>query len=329
MNHLKAVVEHKFFITSRVERFNLKMENNTVLLYSEYDKLHIEILGRKTIAKLRTLFFDILSLLFIYLGSSPKICELIENGQSIDIAQFSSKYTPSKRFSNKEACLCPINNTTINEKVLKLFLNISKMPINSLQFLLCEAYDKLAQDHRITLLLHIIDGIVSKAEVQKAKTYLCGKYPQIYNIKTIGNYLPAVYHLCQNYFFNYHRKFKCDILQLLKVTQLKFVQISADTRNWYSHFLEESKKPNRLKCGEEMIFWFDILHYAIRLMIVSELKVSIDEGVVKEYYYILHDWILKILYGKEDNLKSNTYSFVKSFREMFENTIGTVDKNSN
>lgn len=329
MNHLKAVVEHKFFITSPVERFNLKIENNTVLLYSDYDKLHIEILGRKTIAKQRTLFFNILSLLLVYLGSSPKICELIENRQSIDISQLSSKYTPSKRFSNKEACLCPINNTTLNEVVLKHFTNISKMPINSLQFLLCEAYDKLAQDHRITLLLHIIDGLVSKAEVQKAKTYLCGKYPQLYNIKTIGNYLPAVYHLCQNNFFNYHRKFKCNILQLLKVTQLKFVQVSAVTRNWYSHFLDESKKPNRLQRGEEMILWFDILHYAIRLMIVSKLKVSIDEEVIKEYYYILHDWILKVLYGKEDNLKSNTYNFVKSFKEMFKKKIGTIYKNSN
>lgn len=317
MNHLKAVIEHKIFITKRVKLFNVKIDNNQVIIYSEYDKLYIKIDGRKAIPKLRALFFDVMSLLFIYLGSSPKPCELIENGQIFDVSKLSSKYTPSKMFYKNEACLCPINSVTLNEEVLKRFKAIEDTPINSLQFLLCEPYDKLAQDHRITLLLHIIEGLVSKTEAKKTKNYLCAKYPQTYNITTIGKYLPVVYHLCQNYFFNYHRKFKCDILQLLKTTRLKFVQISADTRNWYSHFLEKSKKPNRLQKGEEMMFWFDILHYAIRIMIVSTLKVSIDENVIKEYYHILHDWISNIKYGNCDNLKSNTYKTNKAFENIF------------
>lgn len=326
MNKLEATVEHISFTFNRVERFNLKIDNTKVWLNSNYEKLHIEIVGRKSIDKLRDLFFNIVSLIFIYLGSSPKLRELIENGQSIDVAQFCSKYTPSKQFYKKEACICLINKETLNDKTLKDFLGINKTPINSLQFLLCEAYDKIAQDHRITLLLHIIDGLVSKIDVNNTKTYLCGKYPQIFNIKSVGDYLPAVYYLCKNHFFNYHKKYKCDILNLLKVTQLKFVQISADTRNWYSHFLEDSKKPNRLRCGEEMILWFDILQYALRLMLVSKLNVPIIEEAVKEYYCILHDWIAKIKYGRDDNLKSNTYNIIKSFREMQEKGFGLNNK---
>ena len=110
-----------------------------------------------------------------------------------------------------------------------------------------------------------------------------------------------------NYFFNYHRKFNCAILNLLKVNQFQFVQISADTRHWYSHFLAPTQRVNRLKTGEEMLIWFDILQYAIRLMLISELYISVDSNIIQEYYYILHDWILNVKHNKADNVKSNAY----------------------
>ena len=307
MNHLKAIVEHIAFIANPVEQFSFNIGNSKVQLYSRHENLHLEIVGRKTIQKLQDLFFDINSLLFVYLGSSPKLSELIENGLSVDISQFSGKYIPSKLFYKKEAVICPINNKTLNAGILKRYICSNVMPIHSLQFLLSKAYDKIAVDHRITLLLHVVDGLVADNNVKATKNHLCSKYPQRYNQKSIGNYFCSVYYLCQNYFFNYHRKFACNILSLLKTTKLQFVQISADTRNWYSHFLGEKTKPNRLKTGEEMLIWFDILHYAIRLMVVSQLDLSIDQNIIKEYYYILHDWILTIKHDNDNDLKSNVY----------------------
>ena len=66
------------------------------------------------------------------------------------------------------------------------------------------------------------------------------------NKGTVGDYMAAVYWLCNNYFFKYHKKYACEIMPLLKVTQYKFMSRLAETRNWYSHFLKESQKPLRI-----------------------------------------------------------------------------------
>ena len=319
MNNLNATVEHIAFIDYCVEKFDFQFDTCRIELYSSQEKLHISISGRKNLCKLESLFFRIVSLLFIYLGSSPKLCEIKENNSALETSLFSAKYIPSKTFYKKESFLCSINKKTLNSNILALFTVINETPIHSLQFLLSEAYDKMAMDHKITLLLHVIDGLVSDNNANNIKNYLSTKYPAQYKNKNKADYFCSVYYVCKNYFFNYHRKFNCAILNLLKVNQFQFVQISADTRHWYSHFLAPTKRVNRLKTGEEMLIWFDILQYAIRLMLISELNISVDSNIIQEYYYILHDWILNVKHNKADNVKSNAYKINQSIKAFYAN----------
>ena len=121
----------------------------------------------------------------------------------------------------------------------------------------------------------------------------------------------AVHWLCKKYFFNYHRKYTCEIMPLLKVTRYEFMTRLAETRNWYSHFLDESKKPLRIIRGRDFVIYFEIVCFMIRLSIIDRIGTHIDENRIREFYYIIHDWILEIMYDTDEPLKSNTYQIEK------------------
>lgn len=92
----------------------------------------------------------------------------------------------------------------------------------------------------------------------------------------------------------------------------------AETRNWYSHFLDESKKPLRIVKGRDFIIYFEIVCFMIRLSVIDRIGSPIDESRVKEFYYTVHDWILAIMYDTDEPLKSNTYQIEKQWRNFIQ-----------
>ena len=81
-------------------------------------------------------------------------------------------------------------------------------------------------------------------------------------------------------------------MPLLKVTSYKFMARLSETRNWYSHFLSESKKTLRIVKGRDFIIYFELVCYMIRLSVIDRVGVPISESRVQEFYYTVHDWIL-------------------------------------
>ena len=69
----------------------------------------------------------------------------------------------------------------------------------------------------------------------------------------------------------------------------------------------EGDRTKKLKSGDEMAIYFEILYCAVRLYLTQKiLKVDIKNDYIKEYLYVLHDWIVKVN-SLEKNFKSNTY----------------------
>ena len=300
-----------------VKKFTVKIDNCKVELESNQQELIIQICGRSVKEKVGKLLSDLECLIFFYLGSFPLMEFLYINGDEIDISKRAAKYETSDNFLKDNLVICDINEITVNEQKIKELRKISLYPIYSFQCLLSKAYDHVITNHKMTLLLHVIDGMyeIDKHQLKAVKQEIQNKYPESRK-GAVGDYLAAIYSICEKYFFYYHRKYACGILPLLKVTRYKFMARLSETRNWYSHFLNESKKPLRIVKGRDFIIYFELVCYMIRLSVIDRIGAVIDESRVQEFYYTVHDWILAIMYDMDEPLKSNTYRIDKQWKEF-------------
>ncbi len=283
------------------------IENSNVMLNIEHQKLHIKITSRKSVDRLRKLLFEVLSLLFLYLGAYPKIELLIINTREQDLTSLIVKFNSRKEFMRPEMAICDINSSTINEAIIKKFRTINVYPINSLQYLVSEEYKYVVANHKITLLLHVMEGLADRSILKELELEL----QSIAKTEDrIGKFKASAYNIFKSHFFKYQREYECGIFSLLKVDEMKFLKEITDTRNWHSHFYKETKKSSRLKKGVDMIFYFYIIFFSIRIYLVDGLGIILDEKKIKEYCYMLHDWILTEGLKQNEPLKSKTYNNV-------------------
>lgn len=321
MSQIVAEYMSKIFTIHNVEPFEVKIFNSRVSMRSEREKFSIDIRGRKSSQKLYGLLIDIESLLFFYMGFFPLIISLKVNGEDADISERVGKYHTSSIFTKQNLVICDISANTVTEQKLLHFKQMNQMALFSLQFLVSENYEHVITNHKMTLLLHVVQGIYDDSRCLQDKQTIKNKYPAATG--KVGDYMASIYWLCNEYFFRYHRKYGCDILALLGVNQYQFLCKLTDTRNWYSHFLAETKKPLRIRKGREFIIYFEIICYAIRLAVIDTLGGKLEEERVREFYYTVHDWILEICYNKSEPLKSRTYKDVQAWEGFMEKIART------
>lgn len=314
MNQITAKYISKIFIQYNVIPFEVKIFNSRVAIRSAGKEFLIDISGRKAPPKLYDLLVNIESLIFFYIGSFPLMISLKINGVDKDISKRVGKYHTSSSFLKQNLVICDISANTITEQKLQRFKQMNQMALFSLQFLVSDNYEHVITNHKMTLLLHIVQGIYDDRRCAQDKQTIKNKYSAATG--TIGDYMASVYWLCNEYFFKYHSKYGCDILTLLKVNQYQFLCKLTDTRNWYSHFLAETKKPLRIRKGKDFVIYFEILCFAIRLAVVDELNVQFKEERIQEFYYSVHDWVLAILYHRNEPLKSQTYKDAQKWEEF-------------
>lgn len=319
MNKISAKYRSKVFYRHPVSKFMVKIDNCKVEVKSNQQELNIQIYGKLGKEKIRKLLSDIENLLFFYLGAFPLMESLYINEVKIDISNRAAKYETSDNFVKDNLVICDIDESTLNEQKIRKLREIKSYPIYSFQCLLSKEYDHVITDHKMTLLLQIIEGLheVDECQLQMEKQEMRNKYPQ-FRRGTIGGYTAAVYWLCKKYFFRYHKKYACEIMPLLKVTKYKFMNRLTETRNWYSHFLNESQKKLRIVKGRDFVIYFELVCYMIRLAVIDRVDVSVDESRIQEFYYTVHDWILAIIYDTDEPLKSNTYQIEKQLRNIFQ-----------
>lgn len=315
INTLTFQLEHPFFTKQPISSFCNCIDNCKVQVSGYKCNLKITITGRKGEKKLQSLAFDILNLLFIILGGFPQIIEMSYNGEVIDLSKLAHKYTTDDYFKKSVLSIMPISDKIICQQTLDKYRSLKQAPIQSMQCLISDSYKHIITNHKITLLLHVIDGLVEENQINKYEQELKTRYKLAYTPKS-GSYIVKAYYLCKGYFFEPHKKYNCEILFLLKINQYKFLQIITDTRHWYSHFPDNKTRKNRLTNGIEMLVYFEIIFYALRLYLTTEkLGLDINYNNVKEYYYVIHDWLLDIK-KKKKPVKSNTYKIIEGFKEM-------------
>lgn len=314
INILVVKLRHEYFRKNKCKAINTTLDNCVTMVNIQNDILKITLKGRKGQKKMRMIAFDIMSILFLALGGMPKIEEMSYNSCENNLTDLAGKFNTDEYFRESILCICPISSALICQGTLDAYRTIMQIPIYSMQYLVSENYKHIITNHRIVLLLHVIDGFIDDGVISKCKLEIANKYNPSDNP---GNYMCKVFFLCKNYFYKYHRKYNCKILQLLKVNQYEFLQIISDTRNWYSHFFKENKKIHRLTDGAEMRIYFEIVFYLLRVyLMIEKLHISVDESVVQEYFYIIHDWILDVRKSDQKLYKSKTYKINEGLIEM-------------
>lgn len=318
MNSIKAVLIHKAFCDQHIEPFEFEYMNTNAKFYTYDGKLLIELISRKKEKKLLQQFIDIYDLMFLMLGAYPYRVSLHYNGREIDTSKWVRKYITSSHFHEAEASICDITPININPKTLRNMQKVHKQSLSSIAYIVSEYYEHVVTNHRIELASHTIDGFFMHTRFYKN---LLAQKKQINPKCKDTNYKENVERIFK-VFFTYHRKYNCEILKHLRISKKQFCAIIADTRNDFSHLLEN--KTNRLVSGTDMVYFVDLIFYAERLFISNELlKLNVNEAMVQEYLYIMHDWIDEIANNRKDRIKSKRYKKIKIINQ-FNNMLGNV-----
>ena len=106
---------------------------------SRQQELIIQISGKSGEKKTRELLSDLENLIFFYLGSFPFIESLNINGNEMDISKRAAKYETSNNFLKDNLVICDIDETTLNDQMIRELRKISLYPIYSFKCLLSKA----------------------------------------------------------------------------------------------------------------------------------------------------------------------------------------------
>lgn len=310
---------HCFFVERKVEQFKVIIDNVLITMESQNEILDMTLEGEVSREVIERLWADVFSVVYLYLGTYPRIISMTENNENRDFSKLVAKYNSWEYLEKKYLGLCDVSSKTINQKIINKYRELNLLAIYSMEFLVSDVYKKMIINHKITLLLHVIDGVVSHTASEKGKKEYIKEYPtkiEYINRKPkMGWYKPKVYYLCKNYFYKYDEEFSCELLKVLNVSEYDFVEIIYDTRNFYSHMKKIEEEKNPLREGKEMLEYFEIIYLILRLYILRRLTVIADRESIREYLYILHDWIREIDYGNNYPVKSEHYKRIQKIKD--------------
>lgn len=312
MNNLRLEAKHILVETYPFDNIVFKYNNIKINIECSNEKLIIMLCGRKSIRKIEAVLFRIYDLLFLILGSFPKMESVFINNNQIDISKLVRKFVSATHFMEQEAILCEISSKTINENMLDKLEMINSNVLSSMEYIVSEYYGHMVTNHRIELMTHTIDGFLRHTqEYCVLIKELKNKNPK----KNRIDYIDSVERVFRRFFF-YHRKYNVQLLRCMHIkNKYEFLQIIADTRNDFTHFLEN--KEHRLIKGKDMVYFIDLIFIANRLFLIEEvLNLPIVGDQVKEYMYIMHDWIDELVNNRNDRIKSKRYKRVENAKKM-------------
>lgn len=301
MNTVEIIAEHTAFDVYWFQKFEFCYSNVKIELNCPNGKLEIQLSGRKSIDKIFIIFYLLFDLLFLILGGYPIIQDVLTNGEKIDISEWSRKYDTSSHFMKRGLRVADVSINNINANTLGLLETVHHRSLYSMQYLVCKEYEHIVADHKFVLVSHTIDGFVRHSfyenQLKQKVRFVNPKAKVEYRHRVEAVFEP---------FFRYHRKFNCEILKAMRVSKKKLVDVVSDTRNDFSHFLD--KKAERLNSGCDMLHYFYVINFALRLFLLSNMiKVYLDDRCVKEYMFALHDWISLNRNENFNNFKSVAY----------------------
>ncbi|MDY5837037.1 MAG: hypothetical protein SPK23_08025 [Eubacteriales bacterium] len=308
MNHFKVILYHDLFKFSEETEFSVEYEN--VHASFQYDKAQFQLIVElssveNNIIDLEEEFIRLHLLFFLMMGSCPVIISKELNGNKYDIDELSVKFFTDKYYQNSHFCLCIPNSQNITESLLTSFKSItlpekvSIVSFYSVQALISIEYEHVLLDHKLTLLLQALDGMINKEQgfnKKEVKSKIIKEWPEMPHQK-ISDLFCKLYFFASETLFPYENR--CHILKAIGKDKKEFLEAIIHTRHFYSHMLSLNERNKRLVESKDFRVFFDILIHSIRLFWLKKLDANLDDQVTISTYNIFHDWLVYI-YGLED-----------------------------
>lgn len=211
--------------------------NYTISLKRNEDNLIIKIESlnnQSNNMKISTLFSGLFDLIYLCLGKFPKIISYLENGQSYNENELLKKYTSSPLFGKTYFSIRYVDIDVLNEQTLTNIINFNKKNYSlcSLEYLTSKTYDEIMWEHKLTLVLHVLDGVCNFLDfnIENLKNEFFLKYQGIPR-NSVGGYIAFVDYAFSKYFFNF--SVSNTILQALgRKNRLSFLQGTEQFRNF-------------------------------------------------------------------------------------------------
>lgn len=316
-NNIKVTFSHKSFLINNMKSFCTEIQDKKIEFSFDSSILELNVCSENDYEELRTFCLELDCMMFLYLGSFPTIESIFYNGELQDITNLANRFTTDSRFIRSAMMVCKITSETINEEIyLKFKEDILLTAFYSMQYLVSNAYKAILPVHRITLLSHVVEGVID-IELERRKE-IDSNLREKFKITTgdsLGKYFIGE-SVVLSVFIEEDRLYNSEILEILGTSEYNFLDTIKNTRAWYSHMWKQKEKINKLNDGKQMVTYFEIIYYAIRLYLIKEvLQLKLETELVREHLYILHDWIVE----KESlqyAFKSNTYLISESRKKM-------------
>ena len=142
-----------------------KFKVNFVYQKEQKDKLIVYINGNEKSQQkvMERLFFKIYDLIFLCAGRYPTLVEF----NNEDLTNFIRKYDTSSIYKRTYFIYKKIDANVVCQKNIDKIseFNNNNHSLYSLGYLMCSSYDKVLWEHKLTLLLHIIDGVFNALNI--------------------------------------------------------------------------------------------------------------------------------------------------------------------
>lgn len=327
LNKIKITFLHKTFRHNNMKSFSTEIQGRKINFCFDGEILELIVYSDDEYDELKSFCLELDSMMYLYLGSFPEIKSIEYNDELKDITKLANRFSTDLNFNRATMILCDITSETVNEEIYIAFRNnVLQIPFYSMQYLVSSKYKEVMPAHRLTLMTHVVEGII---DIEQEKRSEIGKeLKEKYNVekgKKLGKYLIQASSVTDQ-FIQADNIYNADILKLLECNEYTFLQTIKDTRNWYSHMWKEDDedKINKIEEGSMMVIYFEILYCAVRLYLIRNiLELDIESNYISEYLYVLHDWIVDIKKLEKD-FKSNTYiqnENLKEFRRKMKEII--------
>lgn len=325
MNSLKVVLRHDFFEFINDSQFYIKHDNIHIKFQYDTERCRLSVdleSNKESVTSLEEEYARLHLLFFLMIGSCPIIKSKALNDKECVVDELSVKYFTDRHYHNIHFRLCVPSSQNITESLIKSFKaitlpeKISLISFYSLQALVSQEYKNVFIDHKLTLLLQTLDGMIDIEQgfnKENIKCEIIKEWPDMER-QEIGDLFYKIYFFASETIFCYENK--CRILKVLGKNKKEFLDAIIHTRHFYSHMLSLNERRKRLTEGKDLRVYFEILVYSIRVYWLKKMNVKLDENVILNTYSVFHDWLVDINQLQNEAYLSGTYQLHQRLKEF-------------
>lgn len=232
LNKIKITFLHKTFCRNNMKSFSSEIQGRKINFCFDGEILELIVYSDNEYDELESFCLELDSMMYLYLGSFPEIKSIEYNGELKDITKLANRFSTDSYFNRTTMTLCDITSETVNEETYIAFKNdVLQIPFYSMQYLVSSKYKVVMPAHRLTLMTHVVEGVVDIEREKRSEINI--ELKEKYNVekgRSLGQYFIHA-SVVTDHFIQADNIYNADILKLLECNEYTFLQTIKDTES--------------------------------------------------------------------------------------------------